>query len=168
MVEQALEVFSRELALEPRNLLYLRECAANTWYAIGACHLQQRGSAAADRAFNETIARVPGHLMARAALELVGKLTSRPMAPAATPGGDAAETELDQLTPNAVDLTLARTVPLVANGDATSAARLLDAALAAAPDGNAGWLIPIEPLLHVQHDRAAWTAVLARLRTRAS
>ena len=52
-----------------------------------------------------------------------------------------------------------------AHGDAV---RLLDVALAASPPGNAGWTIPIEPLLNVGRTAAAWTPVLARLRTRAS
>lgn len=101
----------------------------------------------------EAIRRVPRHLMARAGLNLLGQ-------PA----------EPDRAAPNAnaVDAALARAVLLVANGDAIGAARLVDAALAAAPPGHAGWLIPIEPLVNVQRDRAAWTAVLAWLRTRAS
>jgi hypothetical protein len=50
---------------------------------------------------------------------------------------------------------LARALSFVGNGDATGAARLVDAALVEAPPGNAGWLVPIEPLLHVGRDRGA-------------
>ncbi len=67
-----------------------------------------------------------------------------------------------------MDVALARAVSFVANGDVSGAAGLVDAALVEPPPGNAGWLIPIEPLLHVGRDRGAWRALLARLRTRAS
>ncbi len=89
--------------------------------------------------------------MARAGLELLGQAI-----------------EPDRATPSAIDAALARAVPFVANGDATAAAQVVAATLAAAPSGHAGWLIPIEPLLHVQRDRGAWAPVLTRLRTRAS
>jgi hypothetical protein len=52
--------------------------------------------------------------------------------------------EPDRATPSAIDATLARAVPFVANGDATAAAQVVAATLAAAPSGHAGWLIPIE------------------------
>jgi hypothetical protein len=37
----AREAFERELAAEGSGHLYARECAANTWYAIGALHLRR-------------------------------------------------------------------------------------------------------------------------------
>lgn len=40
-------------------------------------------------------------------------------------------------------------------------------ALAAAPHGNAGWLIPIDPLLGVHRAPDAWNDVLLQLRVRA-
>jgi DNA-binding winged helix-turn-helix (wHTH) protein/cytochrome c-type biogenesis protein CcmH/NrfG len=151
--DEALEEFDRELALEARDLLYTRECCANTSYAIGACRLRQGEASMARVAFEAAIRRVPGHVMARAGLSVLGQTAA-----------------LDEAAPNAngIDVALSRAVSLAANGDATGAARLVDAALAAAPPGNAGWLIPIEPLLHVGRDRGAWAPVLARLRTRAS
>ncbi len=41
-------------------------------------------------------------------------------------------------------------------------------ALAASAAGDAGWLIPLEPLLGVHQSPDAWAPVLARLRTRAA
>lgn len=35
--DEAMAAFDRELALEARGQIYARECAANTWYTIGAC-----------------------------------------------------------------------------------------------------------------------------------
>ena len=63
---------------------------------------------------------------------------------------------------------MARAVALVAAGDADGAAQVVEAALSSAPAGNAGWLVPIEPLLKVQSSRAAWAPVLGVLRVRAA
>ena len=41
-------------------------------------------------------------------------------------------------------------------------------ALAAADDGNAFWLLPVEPLLHVSARADVWAEPLARLRSRAA
>jgi len=43
-----------------------------------------------------------------------------------------------------------------------------EGALAVAPPGNTGWLIPIDPLLDVSHHAAAWATVLRMLKERAS
>ena len=67
-----------------------------------------------------------------------------------------------------VDAAMARVAQRVLAGDAVEAARLLDEALAAAPPGNAGWLLPVEPLLHVSARPEIWALPLARLRTRAA
>ena len=48
------------------------------------------------------------------------------------------------------------------------AAALVEQALTAAPQGNAGWTLPIEPLLHVSAHAGIWAPALARLRTRAA
>jgi hypothetical protein len=53
-------------------------------------------------------------------------------------------------------------------GQHVDAARVVDEALAAAPPGNAGWLLPLEPLLHVKAQDEVWGPVLARLRSRAA
>ena len=41
-------------------------------------------------------------------------------------------------------------------------------ALTDAPPGNAGWLLPVEPLLNVRANPDAWAAALSRLRARAT
>ena len=67
-----------------------------------------------------------------------------------------------------MEAAIGQAVYLVAAGDAASAARLLDHALAAAPPGNAGWVLPVEPLLNVSSAPDLWGPVLARLRSRAA
>jgi DNA-binding winged helix-turn-helix (wHTH) protein/Tfp pilus assembly protein PilF len=148
----AMRAFERELAREPLGHLYARECAAQTWYAIGACHLRRSDTAAAREAFEQAISRVPRHAMAHAGLTLLA------------PGG--ART-LPPHLPETMDLALARAVLLVAQDDTPGAVARVAAALDAAPPGNAGWLIPIEPLLDVPHAPDAWRSVLSRLRRRA-
>jgi DNA-binding winged helix-turn-helix (wHTH) protein/Flp pilus assembly protein TadD len=148
----AMQAFERELAREPLGHLYARECAAHTWYAIGACHLRRGDTAAAREAFAQAIARVPRHAMAHAGLALL-----------ASPSDRALPSDL----PETMDLALARAALLVAQGDTSGAVALVAAALDAAPPGNAGWLIPIEPLLGVPRAHDAWRSVLSRLRRRA-
>jgi hypothetical protein len=62
---------------------------------------------------------------------------------------------------------MARAALLVEQDDVPGAVRLLDTALAAAPPGNSGWLIPIDPLLRVWEQPEAWAPVLVRLQLRA-
>jgi hypothetical protein len=81
-------------------------------------------------------------------------------------GTDAAP-QIDR-EPVSIDLALAHAAVLVARGDASGAAAIVTAALEAAPAGNAAWLVPVEPLLNVQHDRTLWMPPLAVLRGRAS
>ncbi|MCC7010368.1 MAG: winged helix-turn-helix domain-containing protein [Acidobacteria bacterium] len=150
--ERALGWLERELAEEARGHLYSRECCANAWYAVGAVHLRQGDHPRARSAFAEAVARVPGHAMAQAGVMLIerGERYEVPAAAAAD-----------------VDVAMARAVRLVAEGDSPGAARLVASALAVAPDGNAGWLLPLDPLLGVSRAPDAWAPALAALRMRA-
>ena len=65
-------------------------------------------------------------------------------------------------------LVQAQAAQLVASGAHAEAARIVDEALAAAPAGNAGWLLPIEPLLNVAARPDTWARALAHLRNRAT
>jgi DNA-binding winged helix-turn-helix (wHTH) protein len=154
--DRALEQFERELSFEDSGHLYARECCANTWYAIGSLRLRQGRLPDAADAFSRAIERVAIHPMARAGLAAPG---SAPQP--ATAGQDPSAIR-------AADAAVARASQLVLAGAHDEAARVVDAMLAAAPPGNAGWLIPVEPLLNVSAHRDAWGQVLARLRTRAA
>jgi hypothetical protein len=63
---------------------------------------------------------------------------------------------------------LARSAALTLGDRRDEAAAVVERALASAPPGNAGWLVPLEPLLRVFSNPRPWTAVLARLRARAT
>ena len=63
-------------------------------------------------------------------------------------------------------MAIVRAVALTFAGRRDEAARLVDAALAAAPPGQGGWVLPVEPLL--LPGGPEWDSVLARLRNRAA
>ena len=159
---RALDEFESELSLEHAGQLYARECAANTWYAVGALRLRQGRTADASAAFARAMERIATHPMARAGLVAAG--APDPIAQAASgtasrqPGGHAPS----------IDAAVFQAAQLVAAGAHAAAAGLVAEALAGAAPGNAGWLLPIEPLLHVTARPEIWARALAHLRNRAS
>lgn len=158
---RALAAFERELAFEASGQLYARECCANTWYAIGALRLRQARLAEARDAFANAVARVAQHPLARIAFAALS--TDRDLAQVRMPGTGDADSEAQ-----VVDAAICRAVQLVFTGAHAEAARVVDEALASAPAGNAGWLLPLEPLLRVSAHPDIWAQALARLRTRAA
>ncbi len=158
---RAMEEFERELASEHSGQLYARECAANTWYAIGALHLRQSRPADARAAFARVIERVPMHPMARLGLVATGS----PDTVWPQRAGGAAQSV--RRVPS-VDAAMWQAAQLVVAGAHAEAARIVDGALAVAAPGNAGWLLPIEPLLHVAAHPDVWVRALAHLRNRAA
>ena len=160
----ALDDFERELSHESSGHLYARECCANTWYAIGAMRLRRGQQAEARNAFQQAVDRLPIHPMALAGLAVLG-------AGDGTHGDHASMASSRNHAQASIDATVARAAAtILVAGDAAlpASVQAVDQALAAAPAGNAGWLIPIEPLLGVHLHPDAWAPVLARLRTRAA
>jgi Flp pilus assembly protein TadD len=151
--DDAMAAFKRELAREAGDHLYARECCANTWYAIGVCHLLRDETADARTAFKEAMTRVPSHPMVHAGLAwLDGRTDADALKPAAS---------------SPVDLAMAHATLLVSDRQTGAAVTLVNDALTSAPPGNAGWLLPIEPLLRVYEARTPWAAALRTLRMRA-
>jgi tetratricopeptide (TPR) repeat protein len=151
--DAALAAFERELALEDSGHLYGRECCANTWYAIGSLRFHQGDPAAAAAAFHKALERVAVHPLARLGLAALGASTAT-----AAQAGD----------PASVDAAIGRALALALAGKHREAAALVDQALATSPAGNAGWLLPVEPLLRVSAHADLWASALARLRSRAA
>ena len=150
--DEALAEFERELSNETSGHLYARECCANTWYTIGALRLRQGRREEARAAFHHALERVPVHPGARLGLAAIGSGGIEPSAGPARP----------------VDAAMWRAARLVLAGSQAEASRLMEEALAAAAEGNGGWLLPVEPLLHVSAAPAVWAGALARLRARAA
>jgi DNA-binding winged helix-turn-helix (wHTH) protein len=150
----ALEAFNRELSFEASGHLYARECCANTLYAIGAIHLRQGRQSDATTAFEAAIARVPAHPLARVGLALTAG-RDQLAAPSIVESGP-------------IELIMARAACQLLTGQPDAAVRLLETALAAAPPGNTGWTLPVDPLLRLFDDGGAWATILARVRNRAA
>lgn len=68
----------------------------------------------------------------------------------------------------AFEAALGQAARLAVAGAHAEAAHIVDQMLAVAPAGNAAWLLPIEPLLHVAAKPDCWARPLARLRNRAA
>jgi hypothetical protein len=151
----------RELAFESSGHLYARESCANAWYAMGAVRLRDGDVHGAHEAFEQTLSRVPGHLFATAA-----KTTLAGGSGASPPVEEAMNAA--RVRGSSVDAAIARAIDATLHGDHHRAAEITSEALAAAPTGSAGWILPVEPLLHVAARPGIWAATLARLRNRAA
>jgi len=150
--DRALDAFERELSFENEHHLYARECAANTWYAIGALRLRQGRREEAKAAFERALERVATHSLALVGLAATGSRHPIEPQPPAPP----------------FNLILCLAAQRALAGDHAAAASIVEDALASAPPGNAGWLLPIEPLLDVGARPDCWARALARLRNRAA
>jgi DNA-binding winged helix-turn-helix (wHTH) protein/Tfp pilus assembly protein PilF len=161
--EEAMAAFERELSLERGGHLYARECCAHAWYAIGTLQLRTGRPDAAKRAFRQAIGRIERHPLAHVGLAATQRRDAGSAGETA-PTSDASA--LGGSSP--FEVILARAAALTLAGRTDEAATMVERALASAPPGNAGWLVPLEPLLHVSGNPRPWTAVLARLRARAT
>jgi DNA-binding winged helix-turn-helix (wHTH) protein len=159
----ARQEFERELSFESEKHLYSRECCANARYAIGALEIVGGRRAEALRAFEECLRGVPGHERAEAARSFLTEGAQR------FNGDSTIETSSSSaLGAATVETAIVTAVRASLRGDHNAASNTVLQALATAPAGNAGWLIPVEPLLQVSIRGDAWAGVLRLLRTRAA
>lgn len=159
--DAALAAFARELATESSGQVYARECCANTWYAMGALHLKRGRLREAATAFEQAIARVSTHPMAHLGLAHVRhRLDGVPVGPLTVGAPGSSRVGVDAAMYEAAHLVLA--------GRAPEAAPVVERALDAAPSGNAGWLLPVEPLIQTEAAPEIWAAALSMIRTRAA
>jgi DNA-binding winged helix-turn-helix (wHTH) protein len=149
-IDAAIAELTRELDTPHRGQIYARECLANTWYTLGALHHRQGRRDAASDAFTQALRVVPGHLCATASL-----------------GGDVARPPR-RPDPHTIDLAMARAIGLARAGRHRDAAHACTGALAQAPPGGAGWLLPAEPTLNPTARPDIWAPTLAMLRSRAT
>jgi tetratricopeptide (TPR) repeat protein len=141
--------FNRELAGPDRGQIYLRECWANTWYALGAVHLRRGNVGAATSAFRRALEIGPGHVFSMAALGL-------PI-PALAPSD-----------PRIAEANIARAIALARRGRHRDAADVYRETVLSGPAANTGWLLPVEPILRVSARPEIWGDVLAIVRQRAT
>jgi tetratricopeptide (TPR) repeat protein len=160
--DEALEELSRELACADCGHIYARECSSNCWYSIGAIRLRL-GQEDAVAAFQKALTYAPGHGFAAIGLAAAcGEGVAGLVRPA-----DAASLVRPAAT-NSVDAALAKAVALSLQGKHDEAARMWGGATRDATPGSAGWMTPVEPLLHPTCHSAEWAHALAILRHRAA
>ena len=150
-LDEALEEFARERALEGGRHVYGRECASTVRYGAGVAYRRQGRDDDADRSFHEALAIVPGHPMSLVNLGMISSLPVTPKPPDA----------------NNIDAAIVTSAIFTRAGRPEAGARVCDEALAQVGPGPAGWILPIEPSLHVTAHRAAWARTLATLADRA-
>src|SRR5262245_9601431 len=159
---RALEEFELELSFEESGHLYARECCANTWYAIGALRLRQKRHNDAAIALQHALERVTVHPLAKVALA-----ASYPPKP-----DDERTTRAPEKPPinptSSFEGSLIEAVRLTLVGAHQEAAHCVEASLAVTAPGSAGWLLPVEPLLHVNSQPEVWARVLGLVRNRAA
>jgi DNA-binding winged helix-turn-helix (wHTH) protein/Flp pilus assembly protein TadD len=147
-LDDAARACEMELSEADPDQVYARECAANAWYALGAAKLRQRRRQEAESAFAQALAIAPGHLSAAAAL-------GRPL-PVVSPND-----------PHCADAAMAHAIRLALAGRHPDAAVAFADALATLPSPAAGWILPVEPLLHTAARPSIWADALAIVRQRA-
>ena len=159
----ALEEFDRELAFEHAPHLYTREVCAHTWCAVAAVRLRQGDRAAAKAAFERATASVPDYPLALAGSIVSGDGPS-PVAKLAL------ENRLDHLRTQGalVEAAMVEAASEALAGRHRAAAAIVRAALEGAPVGASGWILPVEPFLHVSSHQTEWASVLAILGGRAA
>ncbi len=156
--------FQRELVEGNAGHLYAAECCANVHYAIGAVEWTRGDTATAIAEFDRALALASGQPMAHAARAALASGDERPALRARL------NQRLDRLRAHrlTIDAAMAEGVEATVRGDVSSAVAAVQQACLAAPPGSQGWSLPIDPLLRVYTNAAAWAGPLALLRTRAA
>jgi DNA-binding winged helix-turn-helix (wHTH) protein len=144
-LDEAIAALKRELSWADSGQLYARTCAANTWYALGALLRRQRQHREAEAAFTRALTIAPLHVSATAALRGDVPTSAGPM-----------------------EAAVGQAIILVHNERHADAACVYRQAVAAAPRGSAGSLLPVEPTLNPHARREVWADALAMIRARAT
>jgi DNA-binding winged helix-turn-helix (wHTH) protein len=166
--EGAVSACERELRAESSGHLYAREFCANAWHTIGAIHVAQGDRKKASAAFLEALSRIEGHPSATVGLAFSrGLLPPTDAESAEPPAITAALGQLERRIP-AVDLAIVRATVIVLAGQPARGAAGVEQALRNAPPGNAGWSLPIDPLIRPCDDPSSWASALACLQARAT
>lgn len=165
-VDAASAAFDRELA-RPARGLHANEFAMDACDGHGFARLAAGDAAGAVVMFKRALDRYPEH-----ARSLVGLAAAQARAGDATAAAGslkqarAAIAELDRQD-RRVEGAMAAAFAHAVSGKPANAIATLDALLASAPPGPAGWTLPVEPLLASLRGTPAFDAILKRLAARA-
>jgi tetratricopeptide (TPR) repeat protein len=147
-MDEAIEAFNRELRTPDRGQIYSRQCLANTWYALGAVQRRRGDIRAANMAFERALHIAPGHLICMAAL-------GRPIP------------DLHPTDPRCVDAGVAGAVFQARAGRHAAARNAYRALLCSPHVANAGWMLPVEPILDATARPDIWSDLLTIVQQRA-
>ena len=147
-LDAAADALMRELTTLDQGQMYARECAANSWYALGAIRRRQRRREEAEAAFANALKVAPAHLYTRAAL-------GQPL-PSLGPGD-----------PRVLDAAFAAAAGLARAGRHADAAHAWRAGVTESPVPCTGWILPVETLIDAGSHPEFWSEALAAVRRRA-
>jgi DNA-binding winged helix-turn-helix (wHTH) protein/Tfp pilus assembly protein PilF len=164
----ALECFDEEIEAGKSGHIYAREFVVNARVAKGFIELSRHDAAAASRCFTEAIADAPGHPKATVGIYAIATGTGRhDEIDRGRAAADAAVAELLRSERHAEAALVSAGAHLVRN-ELDQAAATLDRLLTSAPQGPAGWIIPVDPMLSSLHQSHGKQALFARLAARAA
>jgi DNA-binding winged helix-turn-helix (wHTH) protein len=158
----AVREFERELALDATRHIYGREAAANAHCALAAVHLRHGRTVDAGAALDRALAAIPAHAVATAATAALGH-------GAPSQSGQRFAARLAELRNGGAsfEAATAEAVHASLTGDSERAAEIVLTALEKPTRPSSGWLIPIDPLLHIELTHEPWQRVFRLLRSRA-
>ena len=167
-VGPAITAFSHEIDRSHDGQIYAREFRVNAQVAAGFAHLAVDDAAGAADAFRSALETLPRNGRALIGLYLALKQTSFAVdAGLLLSRVDATVSELAS-GGRLGEAALVAAASQVARGDVESACATLQRLLDAAPPGQTGWIIPIDPALAPLRATAGFEKIAAQLAARAS
>jgi DNA-binding winged helix-turn-helix (wHTH) protein len=164
----ALASLDEESATDAGGHIYAREFVLNARVAAGFLQLTRNDAPAATATFQRALAEAPGHPRATLGLYAVASRGGNPReCDAARTATEHAIAELMRGERH-VEAALVSAGQRIVEAQAAAAMALLDAMLADAPAGPAGWIIPVDPMLEEVRLARGYTELLAKLAARAS
>jgi DNA-binding winged helix-turn-helix (wHTH) protein len=166
-IDLALASFNDEIATGSSGHVYAREFAANARVATGAIQLARGDREAAEATFRKTLVESPGHPRATLGLfATTGPRTDRAEVEARRLATEHAIEELRR-GERLVEAALVTAGERLVLGEIDEAIVILHRLLSDAPQGPAGWIIPVDPMLIGLRPAAGYSSLLTKLAARA-
>jgi DNA-binding winged helix-turn-helix (wHTH) protein len=166
-VADALALCDEELASGGGGQVYAVEFLTNAYNARGFALLQGGAPGDARSAFESALALTADHARSRLGLAEALARLGRHADAAATRRRVVEDVESLERAGRGTEAALTRALACVQEGDLPAAIEILARLVERAPPGQAGWSIPIEPLLQPLRHHHGFESILARLATRA-
>jgi tetratricopeptide (TPR) repeat protein len=164
----AIACFEEEITGGATTHIYGREFIANAQVAIGFTQLVAGQLDRAAAAFNNVLREAPGH--PRATLGLLAIATRSADRSQIDGAAAAVDGTIERLRSGdrLIELSLIAAGAHAAREQLPQAVAVLDDLLNTAPTGPAGWIIPVDPMLHAVRSAAELKPVLMKLAARAA